>query len=205
MTVAHLAVADYDVLTGSSPTTSVGIATGLDGDAVVARVERATLNQDVLTGFGVTTVVVGAQSVNGHVAYNQVVAEQRMNHPERRVLQGDAFDENGIAAVEVHQLGAKGVFRCHDAPVNGSKRFRQSEQTVASAHQLGAFALFGKTAAFHVPPGIGGALSVDCSLAGQGDIGLAVCINQRMCIVAVNSFPTGNHGGEVIRLVGRKL
>src|SRR4029079_1102978 len=62
--VAHVAVADDDVLDRRVQPPSVVVAAGLERDAVVAGVERALLDQHVAARFGVAAVVVGAVAVD---------------------------------------------------------------------------------------------------------------------------------------------
>ena len=86
--VFHHAVAHDDVLrrtAGIAPggtRAAVGVAAALDGYAVVAGVEGAVLNKDVLARLGVATVAVGAFVPHGDVSHDDVLRQQRMHHPE---------------------------------------------------------------------------------------------------------------------------
>ena len=77
-------VADDEVLgrmTGFAQLTAIAVAAGLDGDAVVAGVEEAVLDQDVVAVFGVTAVVVVAVGVDGDAAGGEVGAEDGGSTP----------------------------------------------------------------------------------------------------------------------------
>ena len=79
-------------MTGFAQLTAIAVAAGLDGDAVVAGVEEAVLDQDVVAVFGVTAVVVVAVGVDGDAAGGEVGAEDGVQLPHGRVGDGDALD-----------------------------------------------------------------------------------------------------------------
>ena len=71
MAVFHGAVADNDIFRGDIDTASVSVTAGLDGDAVVAGIEIAVLNEHIPTEIPIAAVVVGAVADNGNAA-NQI-------------------------------------------------------------------------------------------------------------------------------------
>src|SRR5207248_1749020 len=77
--ILHLTVLHHDVFAGCVQPTPVGIASALDGDAVVAGVEDAAIDQHVDAGFGVATVIVRAVAGDGHAADRHIFAEDRMH------------------------------------------------------------------------------------------------------------------------------
>ena len=99
VSVEHLAVAHDDVLTGHIPCTTVAVATALDGDAVVAGIEYAVFNQYAVARLGVAAVAVRTVIVKGNATHDQVVAEQRVQRPERRIFQRYIFYQHAVAAI----------------------------------------------------------------------------------------------------------
>ena len=83
VTVLHLAVADDDVLAGDVPLAAVYITATLDGNTVVACMEKAILYQYTVAGFGVAAVAVGTFVPYLHTSDSHVVAQQWVNDPER--------------------------------------------------------------------------------------------------------------------------
>ena len=97
--VLHLAVAHDDVLAGDVPFPAVHVASALDGDAVVAGVEDAVFYQHPVARLRVAAVAVGSLVPYLHAAHGDVVAQQRVNHPEGRPEQRHALDEHALALV----------------------------------------------------------------------------------------------------------
>ena len=71
VTVLHLTVANVDVLCALAIATIV-VATALDGNAVVARVERAILCEHIGAALGVAAVAIGTEVVEGHATHCKV-------------------------------------------------------------------------------------------------------------------------------------
>ena len=202
--VLHQAVAHDDVFAGDVPAASVLIAAGLDGDAVVARVEGAVFDEHILARLGVAAVAIGTAVVDVDAFHRQTFAEQGMDDPEGRVEQRDVFDEHPAASVEVDELRAQAVVGRHDAPVDGGRRLAVHQQAVAAAVALGRHAFLPAVlgCAAHGPPRVHRPLAVDDALAGDGDVRLAVGVDEGMGVVAVDAFPACQDGGEVEALVG---
>src|SRR5579883_2213170 len=97
--VLHRAVADDQVFARDVDPPPVRIAAALDRDAIVARVERAALDQNVAAGFGIAAVVVGTVAVDLHIAHDDVLRKNRMNLPHRRISNRDVLDQNVLRPV----------------------------------------------------------------------------------------------------------
>ena len=82
MSVFHPAVADDDVSGWLVPETTVVVSSALDGDAVVAGVEDTVLDEYILACFRVASVSVRSFVPYGYAVYSDVLAEQRVHHPE---------------------------------------------------------------------------------------------------------------------------
>ena len=207
MPVLHLAIPHNDVLARDVPFPPVFVPSRFNRNAIVSRIETAILYQHVLARFGVASVPVRTAVEYLHAPYNQALAKQGMNHPERRIEQRYVFYQHGIARIEIDELGTKPVFGSHHPFVNRAFQFRIAHQTLAASQLLATHPLFpaiaGRTA--HIPPILVRALPVNHALAGQSDIRFAIRINQRMRVVAVQAFPTGNDRREIQVLVGREL
>src|SRR5262249_4955806 len=97
--VAHLAVADDHVLHRRVHAPPIVVAAGLEGDAVVARVERAALDEHVAARLRVAAVVVRTVAPDADAADDDVRAQHRMDLPHRRVDDRHALDHDVAAAV----------------------------------------------------------------------------------------------------------
>src|SRR5205085_3409820 len=102
--VLHAAILYDDVLRRDAQASPVGVAARLDGDAVVARVERAVLDENVFAGLRVAAVVVRAVAANVHAAHGDVRAEDGVNLPHGRVDNRHVLDEHVLAAVGLYEL-----------------------------------------------------------------------------------------------------
>ena len=109
MAVFHLAVADDDVLGRLVPETTVVVATALDSDAVVAGMEHAVLDEYVLASLRVATVTVRSFVPYIHTVYRDVLGEQWMDDPERRVDHLDILDKDALAVYHVDQLRTQAI------------------------------------------------------------------------------------------------
>src|ERR1039458_1021980 len=72
---------DDQIYRRHSDAAAIGIATGFDGDAIVAGVEQAIFNQHVAAAFRVAAVVVRAVRNDVHTAHRDVGAKHRMDLP----------------------------------------------------------------------------------------------------------------------------
>ncbi len=101
--VGKVAVADDEVLAGLAADLAAGIAVavlaGLDGDAVVAGVEAAVLDDHIAGGFGIDAVIVGAVGIDVQAAHQHIFAAQGMDLPHGRIDDLDALDEHILAGV----------------------------------------------------------------------------------------------------------
>src|SRR5437764_1232219 len=113
--VLHAAALNDYVLRRTIDSTTGGVAARLDGDAVVACVEGAVLDENVRAGFGVAAVVVRAVAAYVHSAHGDVRGEHWMNLPHRRVDNCDAFDEDVLAAVGLYELRPQVVALAEDS------------------------------------------------------------------------------------------
>lgn len=84
---------------------AVLVAARLDGDAVVPHVEFHVFDQHVGRGFGIAAVVVVIVPVDEDVSDDDVVAVDRMDDPERGVVDFHVFDQHVLAAEELDHAG----------------------------------------------------------------------------------------------------
>ena len=88
VTVLHLAATDDDVLRrragklALATLATVVVASGLDGYAVVARVEEAVLYQHAVAGLRVAAVAVRTVVINMYATHGDVFRQQRVDDPE---------------------------------------------------------------------------------------------------------------------------
>ena len=81
--VLHATVPDNDILRGTSVGSSVLVPSALYGYAVITRMERATLYQHTVATLWVATIAIRSLIPYFHVADRYVLAEERMDNPER--------------------------------------------------------------------------------------------------------------------------
>ena len=200
--VCESVVADDEVLgrmTGFAQLTAIAVAAGFDGDAVVAGVEEAVLDQDVVAVFGVTAIVVVAVGVDGDAAGGEVGAEDGVQLPHGRVGDGDALDQNVGALDGLVEVGAQIVAFAEDALLCGGAvvgHLAQQLDVVVTGLGDGAVRVDG---AGPVPPVVLVSLTVEGALAGQSDVLLLIGVDQRAPVVQLGAFVVGEHQ----RVVGR--
>ena len=187
MKALEVAMADDDVLRGSSVGPAVVVATALDGYIVVAIVEMDVLYQDVARALGVYAVVVDELGIIADASADDVLALQEMDAPERGVGDEDVFDGDALAAVELYEMGAQEV--------------ALAKLSLADAHALVvhvARALLG-TLLPRLPGGEGlNAVAVDGALADDGDVVEAIAIDERRIVMEVGALPAGVDDGQVV-------
>ena len=104
MTIFHLTVTDDDVFAWSVPKTSVVVASALDSNTVVASMEGTVLNKNVLACLWIAAVTIRTFVPNVYTIYGDVLREQWVDNPERRVGELYILDEDAIATIEVDKL-----------------------------------------------------------------------------------------------------
>ena len=97
-----MAVADDDIFRSLSDAPAVLVASGFDGDAVVAYIEVHSLYQYVGAGFRVAAVIVVVITVDIYVSYGYVVTEYGVDNPERRIVYLQVFHQYVFATVKLY-------------------------------------------------------------------------------------------------------
>src|SRR5690606_24773837 len=200
VTGPHRAARDHDVAARHADTAAVGVAAGLDGDTVVARVEHAILDQDVIAGFRVAAVGVGPVTVDRHSAHRDAFAENRVNDPERRVAGGDAFDEHFPAFVGLEERRAQVIAACEHPPGHRHPVFRRLEELRAGmllVDDLVDLPLPAAPLALPRPPRRVVRAAVQRTGARDGDVLLTVRVNERRIAEQLHAFPAGEDGRQV--------
>ena len=200
--VVHDAVADDDVLRGFAPEASVVIAAALDGDAVVARVEEAVLNEHAVAALRVAAVAVGAVVGNLDATHRDVLAEQGVNDPEGRTQERHVLNENVVTLVQVDELRAQAVVLVETALVHVDTVLSSLQQTgTRTAALVNHAGLVAKgVLAAHGPPRLVRAAAVDGALARDGYVLLLVSIDAGTQVPAVDALPAGRHDGVEVGL-----
>src|SRR5204863_1391747 len=75
---AHAAAADDDVFHRHVDAAAVGVAAGLQRDAVVAGLEQAVFDQHAAARLGIAAVVIRSLRTDGHTAHGDVGGKRRM-------------------------------------------------------------------------------------------------------------------------------
>src|SRR5574344_11444 len=193
MSVFHLTASDYHVFAWNVPYPSVGISTALDGDTVIARMESAVFYQYVLARLRVAAVTVRTFVPYMHTSYRDVLAEKRMNHPERRAQQCDILYQNVFAHVQINQLRSQTVLHTKLTTIHIHTVFRHFLKTCSTSVPLTYGLCFrpsepGGTAPF--PPCLVASVTVYRTFTGDTDILRFVRIDKRLQIPAVETFPS---------------
>ena len=214
MPILHLAVSHDDVLTGHGASASVAVASAFDGNAVIARVEKAVFDEHTVARFGVAPVAVGAIVVDVHTPHRHIGALQWMDDPERRAEQGHILYQHTLTLVEADEL------RTH--PVGGPKSAQHRPMSFPVYHRLAVFTILqqARTPAEFLahraflpailcgsaprPPGLAVPASVDGTPPRDGNVVGTKGIDARRQIVAVQALPRSFHD-RVERRLKRKL
>ena len=171
MSVFHAAVADDDILGWFVPETTVVVSSALDGDAVVACVEDTVLDEYILACLRVASVSVRSFVPNSYAVYRDVLAEQRVHHPERRVDHLYVLDEDALRAYEVDELRTEPLSHTELTLIKRHAVFCHFLQSGAGAHLLvflGYALLVSEVrVAVPLPPCIIVAASVDGTFTGK--------------------------------------
>ena len=197
MAILHLAVADDDVAAGLVPKAAVVVASALDGDAVVTRVEHAVLYQHVLASLGVASVAVGSLVPDVHAVHGDVFREQGMDDPEGGVVEFHVLDEYAVAIEKVDELGAQALSLAKLALVPFHAVLGVAQEACPAAQVLGflglAFHVAEAILAAHLPPGVVAAAAIDGSLARDGDVGGSIGVDAGLVVPAADALPGGLH------------
>ena len=135
-----------------------------------------------------------------------------MDYPERRTQQGHALDQGRGAPVELDGLRAQAVHLGVGALVHRRAALAPGEQAHAGAFhhprlRIGGIkrpgTAFREPAA--APPVVVAGAAVNRAFARKGDVGLAIGIDQRVRVVAVDALPAGRHGREILLDVRAEL
>lgn len=95
------AITDHDVPRCPTDTTSIGIASGLDGYGVIAGTESTIFNQHIASRFRVASVIIWEMAIDSHATHNDIATIHRMDGPERRVLNGNTLYQDACASQEL--------------------------------------------------------------------------------------------------------
>ena len=100
---------DNDILTGPATTTTVGILTTLDADAIITRIETGVDDKGVLARLEVEGIaILGIRGIaREYIIYNNILTHQRMDVPSRGVLEDDALQQHVLAADEADHHGTE--------------------------------------------------------------------------------------------------
>jgi len=157
----------------------------------MARVEIAIFDQDIAARFGVAAVVVEVRAVNGDATDSDVVAENRVNRPERSVDEFDTFDQNFAARYEFE----------HGRPQPVSLAVKPFVKRCPFTALLAEVLLVGLLAGF--PCGeVLRALPVDGTASRDGDILHVAGIDERRVVEHFSAFPARQNDGQVVAFVG---
>ena len=181
MTIFHLTVTDDDVFAWSVPKTSVVVASALNSDTVVASVESTVLNKNVLTSLWVATVTVRTFVPDVYTIYGDVLREQWVDNPERRVGELYILDEDSIATIEVYELWTQALSLTKTSFILRYTILSIFQQTCTATQVLcflgNTFLKVELLSSTPRPPSFTATITIDGSLTGDSKIGLTVGIN----------------------------
>ena len=199
MAVLHPASLNDDVLRRHLHAPAVGVASGLDRDAVVARVEEAVRDQHVFARLRIAAVGVRAICLDVEILDGDVGAQHRVDLPHRRVEHADAFDQHVRAAVRLDELRAQVVAGAEDAVLDRHAALRHVEERVAVGILIDVALLPAAVrAAFPRPPVRAVAVAVDRAAAGDRDVRLLEGVDERREVHQLGAFPPRQHDGVFV-------
>ena len=111
----------------------VGVAPGLDRDAVVAGVEVAAFDQHVAARLRITAVVVRTVRLDPYAAHGDVRAQHRIDLPHRRVPDRHALDQDVAAAVRLDERRPEVGIHAESRVGTGTPRSAMSNSRVRAA------------------------------------------------------------------------
>ena len=155
--------------------------------------EDTVLDEHVLASLRVAAVAVRTFVPDGHALYCDVLAEQWVDDPERRVEQLHSLDQDALTAYEVDELRAQALSQSKLTLVKIHSVFSLLQQfgTRTQAlcflgHTLLEVELLGTA---HRPPGLHVSSTVDGTFAGDGDVGSLIGVDARRIVPASQTFP----------------
>ena len=125
------------VLRGNVEPASVGVAAGLDGDAVVSRVEGAVLYETSLQDSGSQPSLLGTVGLYAHAADGDVGAEHGLIPTSASLTTRTPLDTHVLAALGLYELRADVLTLAEDALADGAPRSVISFERLARLQLLG--------------------------------------------------------------------
>src|SRR5450756_985120 len=195
--VLHDAVLHDEVLAGRGHSTAIGVAPALDGDAIVAGIEGAAVDQYVDARFGVAAIVVGTVAGDGHVAHRDVLAEHRVHFIHRRVDDGDVLNLHVGATVGLHEHGPQVAAVAEYSFRDGCPLLPHLAQ---GGPGLGLILVVRPSLSGPRPPVLGVRLAVQGAAAGDPDILLVQRVNEGRVVHALQPLKAREHDGVELRV-----
>ena len=199
--VFHAAIPHHDVFAGDVDAASVAIAAALDGDAIVAGIEFATIDQHVGRALRIAAIVVGTVAGDLDVAHGDIPAQHGIEFPHRRIADGDAFEQNVGRAVWLHEIGPQRGPIAVDALAHRHVFFALREQgaVVGGRRLRAAHGIF-----LPRPPVVRVRAAIERPVSGDGDVGLFEGVNEGRVVHALGAFEAGeDHRQIVVRILAK--
>ena len=182
MTVLHFTVSNDYVFRWPSVSPAVLVTSALYGYAVVASMEITSLYQHAVAALRVAAVAIRSLVPYFHIAYRQILTEERMDNPERRAQQGDALYDHVLPANYIYKLRTQSTALTEDTVLQ-RRLFRDHvKQLVACPGILTVLQSFLISQAVHTrhePPALVGSPTVDSALSGYTHILNILAIDTR--------------------------
>jgi len=146
---------------------------------------------------------------NVEVADDHVAAEHRVHLPEGRPAQPDAFDQHILACIGLDETRPQIRAVAEDAFLDGNPRLGHLEQLLPRGqlvgHPLTPAAIDGAVPrSFPRPPMLGATLPVEGARSGDGDILLAIGVDEGRIVEELHPLPACQHD-RVMRGIGAEL
>ncbi len=190
----HHAFADYDVFRRHRHPPALFVPSALDRDAIVAGIEFAAFDQNILAGFRIAPVVIRAMTRNLHIAHRHIRAQHRMQLPHRRVLHRQPVDHHVAALIGLHKLRPQ-VVPFAESPVHhrNPPRGHVHQGIAVLALSWSTRVEFAASFSRPRPPGIATRLAVQRSFARDADVLLLIGVDERREVDTLRPFPTSYH------------
>ena len=160
---------------------------------IVSVAEMAFFDQHIGAGVHIDTVIAYIHAVGGYVTDRYVGAEQGMDHPQRRIDQRNAFQQNAAAFPELKHGRAQETAFTENSPVNRDSFKFKSVGTGTGRCLKG----------LKCPPLFSAA--AENAFPCNGAVGQFIAVDHRGIIDDLHTAPAGVNGGQEQFRIGGKF
>src|SRR6185437_5180958 len=203
MSIFHGAAAHDYIFGRNMYASTVRVPPALNGDAVVARVEDAILNQHIAARLRIATIVVGAVTDYRDAAHSNVAGKHRMDFPHRRVNNPYPLDKDVLTTVGLYETISQVMAVAKHALLYRHTAIAQLAQS--GYVSPGRWVAAGRCSARPLPPVIVGRRAIEHATASDRDVLLLKGVNERRVVHTFGSLEAGVNNRQVFRWIRAEL